>query len=996
MNFIYNRSHRLLFLLLALLCAMSMAAQGLTVTGQVVDATGETVIGATVMELGTSNGTATDIDGNFSLKVSKATATLTVSSVGYETQKVGVDGRTNIKITLAENTQVLNEVVVVGYGTIKKKDLTGSVGSLSKKNFESSSLSNVGQALQGRLAGVQVVDDGTPGNNVTIKVRGLGTINDSDPLVVIDGIPTDLGLSQLNMNDVERVDVLKDASATAIYGSRGANGVVMITTKRGAKGDGTINVNANWAIQKATNVPKMLNAQQYAALSNEMLDNGGYPTNYEWIDPSAVQGNTDWLDALLRTGFKQEYTFAYSGGTEKNQYYISGGIMDHKGIVESVKYRRYSFKINNDAQVKSWLKFQTSVNFSSDQHKNGSYSIGDAMKALPTQAIYNADGTWAGPTGNSYWYGSIRNPLGTTQVMSNKTTGYNLLANESAEITFVKWLKFRSTFGYDAKWWYYDNFTPAYNWSPTPVEQSSRYKGDNKSFTYLWDNYFTFHNTFGKHEIDVMAGTSAQWNKYDYLNATKNIFMFDNVNEMDNGEKMYSIGGSSSEWSLLSFMARANYSFADKYLLTATVRRDGSSRFGKNHRWGTFPSASLAWRISKESWFPTESTHINDLKLRVGYGVTGNQSIGNYGFIATYNTSVYPFNGENNTALVSTTLSNPDIHWEEVRQTNIGFDLSLFNSRVNFSFDAYWKNTVDMLVKASIPITSGFEDTSTTYTNAGKVSNRGIEMQLHTYNITGDFTWETTLNATYNRNRIKDLNSDTPMYINQYNNSYLSMLAAGYPINVFYGYVCDGIFQNQDEVDNHAKQVGAEPGDIRFKDLNHDGKIDDNDRTVIGDPNPDWMLSMNNTFSYKGFELSIYLQSVLGNDIYNVNNVDNEGMAAAYNQTTAVLKRWTVEGSSNTMPRAVYGDPNQNCRASDRFVENGSYLRIKNISLSYNFPKALLSKCYLTGAKIYFSCDNVATFTHYSGFDPEVGINGIDCSRYPISRTFSLGLNLNF
>lgn len=730
-----------------------------------------------------------------------------------------------------------------------------------------------------------------------------------------------------------------------------------------------------------------------------MMVNSGRNPNPEWANPSELGAGTDWMDELLRTGVMQNYTVSYSGGNEKSHYYVSGGFLDQSGIVKSVNYRRFTFQSNSDAQVLKWLKFSNNITFSADTKKSGSYNIGDALKALPIYPVKNEDGSWSGPDGNSEWYGSTRNPIGPTELNKSQTDGYNFLANLTAELTFTKWLKFKSTFGYDAKFWFIDNFTPKYNWKPTPAEETSRYKSDNKSFTYLWDNYFLFDHTFAeKHRVGLMAGMSAQWNTNDYLNAQKNVFMFDNVHEMDNGEEMYAIGGNETEWALLSYMARVNYSYEDRYLLTATIRRDGSSRFGKKHRWGTFPSVSVAWRASQEKWFP-KNDYINDLKVRAGYGVTGSQaSVGNYSYLASYNTSVYPFgiSSGNQTALVSSTLANPYIHWEEVAQTNIGFDASLFNSRVMFSFDAYLKETRDMLVKASIPITSGFEDTTTTYTNAGKVRNQGIEMSLHTINLTGELGWETNLTATYNKNKIKDLNSDVPYYINQINNSYVTMLAKDYPINVFYGYVTDGIFQNQSEVNTHAVQPGAEPGDIRFRDLNNDGVINDSDRTVIGNPNPSWLFSMNNSLSYKGFELSVFLQGIAGNKIYNANNIDNTGMAAAYNQTTDVLKRWQGEGTSNSMPRAVFGDPNQNTRVSDRFVENGSYLRLKNITLSYTFPKQWLQKAQIENARLSLSCENVATITGYSGFDPEVGINGIDQNRYPISRTFSLGLNFNF
>ena len=989
---------RMMVCLIGMLLPMCMFAQQITVQGVVKDQTGETVIGASVMEKGTTNGTITGIDGDFSLNMSP-NGTLVVSFVGYKTQEVQVKGQKQLQVVLSEDAEMLDEVVVIGYGTMKKSDLTGAVSSIGNKDIKDSPVSNLGQAIQGKISGVQIVDAGKPGDNVSIKIRGLGSINNCDPLVVIDGVPTDLGLSSLNMADVERLDVLKDASATAIYGSRGANGVVMITTKRGTEGKGKLAVSANYSFQNATNVPSLLNAAQYAELSNDMMVNSGRNPNPEWANPSELGAGTDWMDELLRTGVMQNYTVSYSGGNEKSHYYVSGGFLDQSGIVKSVNYRRFTFQSNSDAQVLKWLKFSNNITFSADTKKSGSYNIGDALKALPIYPVKNEDGSWSGPDGNSEWYGSTRNPIGPTELNKSQTDGYNFLANLTAELTFTKWLKFKSTFGYDAKFWFIDNFTPKYNWKPTPTEETSRYKSDNKSFTYLWDNYFLFDHTFAeKHRVGLMAGMSAQWNTNDYLNAQKNVFMFDNVHEMDNGEEMYAIGGNETEWALLSYMARVNYSYEDRYLLTATIRRDGSSRFGKKHRWGTFPSVSVAWRASQEKWFP-KNDYINDLKVRAGYGVTGSQaSVGNYSYLASYNTSVYPFgiSSGNQTALVSSTLANPYIHWEEVAQTNIGFDASLFNSRVMFSFDAYLKETRDMLVKASIPITSGFEDTTTTYTNAGKVRNQGIEMSLHTINLTGELGWETNLTATYNKNKIKDLNSDVPYYINQINNSYVTMLAKDYPINVFYGYVTDGIFQNQSEVNTHAVQPGAEPGDIRFRDLNNDGVINDSDRTVIGNPNPSWLFSMNNSLSYKGFELSVFLQGIAGNKIYNANNIDNAGMAAAYNQTTDVLKRWQGEGTSNSMPRAVFGDPNQNTRVSDRFVENGSYLRLKNITLSYTFPKQWLQKAQIENARLSLSCENVATITGYSGFDPEVGINGIDQNRYPISRTFSLGLNFNF
>lgn len=996
------RIHRRVVLgLFSAMLSLDISAQNIQVHGVVKDTNGETIIGASVVQKGTKNATVTDLNGAFTLSV-PANSTLSFTYMGYKEKDVPLNGKNNVDIVLAEDNQQLSEVVVVGYGTMRKRDLTGAVGSLANKDLKDQPVANLGQALQGKVSGLQVIDAGKPGDNVSIKIRGLGSINNCDPLVVIDGVPTDLGLNNLNMADIERIDVLKDASATAIYGSRGANGVILITTMKGKDGRGHLILNMNLSAQNATRKPHLLNASEYAALSNDMMINSGNTANPLWTDPTTLGQGTNWVDEMFRTGYLQNYTLSYTGGSDKINYYVSGGFQKQTGTVRSVSYRRYTFQDNLDAQVLDWLKVSTNLSMSADLKEQGSYDLGSTYRALPVLPVKDDDGNWSGPEGNSLWYGSTRNPVGPTETDSQKTKGYNLLGNISGEATLTSWLKFKTTFGLDAKFWDYDNFAPAYKWKPTPVDQASRYQSNNKSFTYLWDNYFTFDHTFGgAHHLNVMAGTSAQWNNYNYLNAQKNIFTFENVHEMDNGQKMESMGGNTTEWSLFSYMARVNYDYMNRYLVTATIRRDGSSRFGRSHRWGTFPSVSLAWRLTEEKWY--KPNHIlSDLKIRAGYGQTGSQaSVGNYGYLATYNTSVYPLgtDGTEQTALISTTLSNPDIHWETVAQTNIGFDAALFDSRVMLTVDAYLKKTSDMLVKASIPITSGFEDTSTTYTNAGKVTNKGIEVSLHTINFKESHAhpgWETSLSYTYNRNKIDDLNSSVPYYINQINNSYVTMLAKDYPINVFYGYVTDGIFQNQEEVKEHAVQTGAEPGDIRFRDLNNDGVINEKDRTVIGNPNPSHLFSINNIVSWKGLELSVYLQGVAGNKIFNANNIDLTGMSAAYNQLTDVLGRWHGEGTSTSMPRAVYGDPNGNNRVSDRYVESGSYLRLKNISLSYNLPATWLRALSLSSARLIFSCENVATITGYSGFDPEVGVNGIDLSNYPISRTFNFGINLNF
>lgn len=981
--------------------AHSAFAQQMTVKGTVTDPAGEPMIGVTVMAEGTGIGAMTDLDGNYTINAD-GLGSLKFSYVGYVSQTVLINGRSVINVVMQENSAVLDELVVIGYGTLKKSDLTGAVGSIGSKDIKDVPVNNVGQAIQGKIAGVNIVGGDKPGDNVTIKVRGLGSINNSDPLVVIDGVPTDLGLNSINPQDIERLDVLKDASATAIYGSRGANGVVMITTRKGVTGTSRVGVSVNAAFSKVSKNIGLLDAAGYASLSNDMLSEAGHNTNPIWADPSQLTTSTNWVDQLLQTGVMQNYNVNYSGGNEKAHYYFSAGFLDQSGVVKNVNYRRFTFQTNNDVKLKSWLKLSNSLLFSADIKKQGSYSMWDAMRALPTFPVKDENGEWSGPSGNSEWYGSTRNPVGTNDMNRSSTDGYNLLANIAGDFTIVpEWLQFRSLFGFDGKFWFGESFTPKYDWKPTPVEQSSQWQSSNRAFTYLWDNYFTFDHTFGGHHaVNVMAGVSAQWNHAYWMSGQMNGFLFDTVHQLANGEKIFDLDGSQSEWALMSYMARANYSYDDKYLLTATIRRDGSSRFGKSNRWGTFPSMSAAWRISSEEFFPQDSA-IKDLKLRLGWGKTGSQaSVGNYDHIQTLVTLLYPFgtkleNAEQS-ALYSQVLANSGIHWEEIEQYNAGVDLSLFNSRLNISLDGYIKNTNHMLVKAAFPITTGFEDTFDTYTNAGKVRNIGWELSASSVNLTGELGWETDLVVTYNKNKIKDLNSDTPLWRNEFGGAYATMLSANLPINVFYGYVTDGIFQTPEEVRAHAVQSGAEPGDIRFRDLNNDGVINEQDRTVIGNPNPTWLFSMNNRLSYKGFELSIYLQGVAGNKIYNRTRSVMESMSAAYNQAATTADRWYGEGTSNSMPRAVWADPNGNNRISDRWVENGSYLRLKNITLAYNFPDNWLRTLRLENARILFSCENVATITGYKGLDPEVGIDGIDYSSFPPSRIFNVGLSFNF
>ena len=902
--------------------------------------------------------------------------------------------------TLKEKT--IEEVVVIGYGKAKAKDLTGSVSVINLNKTGNQPVADIGQAIQGRASGVTVINSGEPGSNVTFRIRGTGTIQNNNPLIVVDGMPLNGGLNQINMSDVESINILKDASSTAIYGSRGANGVVMITTKRGAKG-GILNFDTFTGIQSVSNMIKVLDASQYAQLNNEMLANGGLTPNPEFANPSSLGAGTNWLAALFNPSILSSYSLSYGDRSEKSNLYVSTSYFNQKGVVLNTNYDRYIVQINGDTKLKSFLKIGNSVKLQHDIKKNGSYDIKGTILSLPTRPIYDANGNWAGPGSNPLLYGDIDNPIGKATIVENSTKGYNIQGNVYAEAEIIKDLKFKSLGGIETNIWYNRTWSPKYSWGVKSQENSYLFEGSNRSITLLWDNTLTYDKTIGKHHINAVVGSSAQNNKYNYLSASVQKFASDNTQQIDNGILQPVQHGNASEWAIMSYLGRVNYNFANKYYVTATIRRDGSSRFGMDNRWGWFPSAALAWRISNEN-FLKNSNVINNLKLRLGYGITGNQEIGNYSFSSSYNTYLYNFNNSYVSAVLPTVLPNPNVKWEGQEQYNAGFDLDLFNNRISLIVDGYVKNTNDMLVPMSVPVTSGYSDVYVPSINAGKIQNKGFEVTLSTKNIIkNDFKWSSDAVFSYNKNNVESINSDTPIITASGGfNSAIGLIKAGYPVNVFYGYITDGIFQNQAEVDRHAVQMpgsnsatSTASGDIRFKDLNNDGVINDKDRTVIGNPNPKFTFSLNNTFNYKNFDLTIFLQGSYGNDIFNANRMYTEAMSIIQNQSSAVLGRWTGEGTSNNIPRAIYGDPNQNSRVSDRYIEDGSYLKIKNINLSYTLPKTVFGQNF-NSVKIFVSAQNLVTWTKYSGFDPEVPVNGIDNGTYPITRTVSLGLNIGF
>ena len=557
------------------------------------------------------------------------------------------------------------------------------------------------------------------------------------------------------------------------------------------------------------------------------------------------------------------------------------------------------------------------ITFNHDDKYSGAYNILNTLRALPTQAIYNPDGSYSGPEGIPAWSGDITNPIGQAKLIENTTLGYNLLGSIYGEIEVVDGLTIRSQAGLKANFWQTRTWGPKYDWKPIPQEQSYLGQASNKSITWNWDNTLTYKTTFNDvHRLTVLVGTSAQENKYDFISGSIQEFASDLTQQLDNGLTQQIVGGNGNSWSLMSYMGRVNYSFADKYLVTATVRRDGSSRFGVNNKWGVFPSGSLAWRVSEED-FMESLAWVDNLKLRAGYGITGNQEIGNYSFASALSTIKYNFNNSLVNAVVPIVMPNPNVQWESQKQVNIGIDVALFNQRIDLTVDAYQKDTEDMLVPMAVPITTGYSDVYVPFINAGEVENKGIEVSITSHNLNGDFSWNTDFNISFNRNKVISLNDTIPMSRGSVGfNQQIARIEAGKPMDAFYGFVSDGIFQTQEDVDAHALQVPGDdlfartsPGDIRFKDLNSDGIIDDDDRTYIGNPHPDFIFALNNRFAYKGFDLTIFLQGVFGNDIYNANRIWSEGMAVAQNQSVETLDRWQGEGTSNSMPRAIFNDP---------------------------------------------------------------------------------------
>lgn len=994
----------------AMLVKRSRAQQAGRIVGSVTDSTsGAPLAGALVGIENSQISARTGADGRFALVgVPDGTQIVQARLLGYAPQRQTVtvtSGATvTVQFVLARTAATLKSVVVVGYGTEQRRDVTGSISSVQGDAIKDLPSPTVSSALQGRAAGLDVISSGVPGADASFRIRGITTIGNSNPLVVIDGVPTTTGLNQLNPGDIESVDVLKDASATAIYGSRGANGVVIITTKRGTADGDALKIHAYGGYQQVANTVQMLDAASFARLHNEMMDNAGRPTNPAFADPTQFGRGTDWLGALIGDAPTSSYSASYSGASERSNIYVSGSMLRQDGVILKTGFERYTLQLNSDTRVRDWLSFGNNLTLNHDVNRSGNYNIQSAMGAQPTQAIRNADGSYSGPVGRSEWVGDIVNPIGQATMIRNNTNGYNLIGSVHADLSVADHFSVRTNLGLQANLWNSRTWSPQYDWQPSPQEQAYLGEQYNRSTTWLVDNTVTYDRRIaGAHELKLMAGTSAQANGFAFMNGSVQGFQSDRTQELANGIQPPTLNGNESKWGLLSFMGRANYSYNDIYLLTATARRDGSSRFGEGNKWGLFPSVSGAWRLSNESFFP-KNRFINDLKLRAGYGETGNQEIGNYAFASVLQTVQYNFGDNLVSAVVPSIMANPNVHWETVKQVDVGLDASVWDNRLRLTLDGYVKNTMGMLVPMSVPVTTGYSDIATPFINAGKIQNRGIEATISSDILRGRVNWTTDFTMAHNRNRVLSLNDTTPMPVGSIDFNYMvGRIQAGQPMNAFYGFVTNGIFQTQQEVDSYAVQVpGADPynrtspGDVRFVDLNNDGVINDADRTFIGNPNPDFTFGLANNVSIGKLDFRMMVQGAVGNDIFNANRIWTEGMSSARNQTSAVQRRWTGAGTSNSMPRAVFGDPNGNSRVSSRYIEDGSYVRLRELTVGYTLPVGLTQRASASTARVYVAGQNLLTLTHYSGFNPEVGINGIDNNVYPVTRTMSVGLDLAF
>ena len=961
--------------IVCLLCSFSIAiAQDVTVKGEVKDEQGLPLPGVSVKVKGSSQGAMTNANGVYAL-TAPANATLTFSFIGYKTVEEVIKARTAINVTLSEDNNQLNEVVVVGYGTQTKKDLTTAVVSISAKDLENQPVTNPIQAIQGKAAGVQVnSQSGKPGSGVSITIRGNTSINASNsPLYVIDGV-TSRDASFINPADIESMTILKDASGAAIYGSSGANGVVLITTKKGSQ-KLSIGFNAFTGFSNLWQDQQVLNREQYVTLMGDM----GYDI------AGLGNQNTNWQDLTFGTGVQNNYQLSISGGIKGGQYSLSTGYQQDKGVVDPAQLNKYTFHFNGSQPLNSWLTLMASAaltnNKSRDVSDNANVARGgtilSALTTPPTIGVYAADGTYAF---NPYKGGS-ENPVANAFASRNNSRETRLLASFAAEIKITRDLSFKSSISANNRDVKQNYFLDPYSTTYGRSQRGQYNLNDTEDHVWLNENILSYVKNIGKHAITATAGMTLQESNYLYTPYTETDFLGPNNELLTEGESVMPLLPNGSQWSKRSYLARFTYAYDGKYLFSSNFRADGSSRFGPDNRYGYFPSASVGWRISGEN-FLKDSETIEDLKLRASWGKVGNdENIGDYGYLELYQPT--PEGAYN-----LSQLRNDKLKWETTTQTNLGLDLTMFNSRLTFTADAYLKKTDGLLIYQPLPNSVGFNQI---VSNVGKMENKGVEFVLSTKNVVGDkFSWSTDINFSLNKNKVTDLGDkvNSINFAGIYERDAAIRVVPGRPLGSFYGYVSEG--------------VNPQTGDIVYSDLNGDKQINSDDRTFIGHAQPDFSYGFNNTFNYGSFGLSFLFQGVQGNDLFNASRMELEGMNDSKNQLATVLNRWTTAGQVTSIPRAAKDNTN-NTLTSNRFIEDGSYLRLKTATLSYNFGQTTLGKFKMNRLMVYASGYNLLTFTNYSGLDPEVNqyeangpSMGVDFGTYPQSRTFLFGVNLSF
>jgi len=1026
------------------------------VSGRVIDETGQSVPGVTVIEKGTSIGTSTDANGDYKLIVSSGSATLVFSFIGYTSKEVSVNNQSVINVSLAPDVVTLKEIVVTGYGTQEKIAVTGAVSSITAKDISNLPLTGLDQALQGRIAGVQVTQNsGEPGGSISVRIRGVGSISaGTEPLYIVDGIPmTQIagGLNSINPIDIERIDVLKDAASTAIYGSRASNGVVLVTTKHGKAGKLTLNLDAYAGTQQSVKKIDLLNGPQFATLANENLVNGGLAPNPDWNNPSSLP-TYDWQDAVLGSAPVQSYNVSASGGTEKSRSYFSLGYLNQDGILQNSHYKRYTAKLNSDFDIAKRIKVGGTFNFGYDdkttpitQDGGGKSSINNTVRMWPINPIFsNVDGDinnalygYKGyalikAAAPALYYPGLNNVVYIDNVhykYPKKST--NILLAAFGEYEIINGLKFRTSGNYLRNNSFFqfsrDGVPPAVDGRGPLIAISAYSETWRQIEQYDWINTLTYSKHINDHNFTIVAG----------MDALKNIYRQVLVDGSGNPPGQYNlssignlnVNGYSETYSLLSYIGRITYDYKNKYLLTANFRRDGSTKFAPSKQYGNFPSASVGWRLSEEP-FIKDIKEINELKLRGSYGIVGNQNIPNFKYASTYsnNSGLYNYVLGNPNAVVPASYRNnigdPNIHWEKSAQTNFGLDAVLFNNLITLSADYYIKKQTDMLGQAPVP--SYLDVPGNTITkNVFSMENKGLELLLGVNKKIGQVNFSATANFSTLENKITKLLGETTDYITQPLGSLQgddggsqTRSAVGERIGNFWGYVANGIIQDADEAANSGMS-GVKPGDRKYKDLNGDRKIDANDKTIIGNGLPKNIFGLNLSATYKDLDFSVFFQGQADVQVANMQDayaMHISGDGGFINGSSKWLNRWTAKGTSNDMPRNSYDAPSSNRYFSSAYIENGSFVRIRNMQLGYTLPVKLISKISISSLRVYISAQNLHTFTKYTGYDPEVGTRfqssagdarqssdevnplttGVDYGRYPLPRTILVGLNVRF